>query len=217
VIGIFLLQTNPQEEVMNQSPILTFAARVRRTPGRFALAIALVAGIGFSISASGEADADREESQIERGYAIVPQGVTLNLHGRNRALVGLGSYIVNTTGCNDCHTHPSYLPAGDPFAGMPELVNSAQYLTGGRQFGPFTSRNLTPDGMGRPAGLSLSEFMNLMHTGIDPDWTPASGRPQILQVMPWPVFAKKTDRDLKAIYEYLSAIPSLPNNPNPGP
>lgn len=48
-------------------------------------------------------------------------------------------------------------------------------------------------------------------------YTSASGRPQILQVMPWPAFGKKTDRDLEAIYEYLSAIPSLPNNPYPGP
>jgi hypothetical protein len=31
------------------------------------------------------------------------------------------------------------------------------------------------------------------------------------------VIGKKTDRDLTAIYEYLRALPSLPNNPNPGP
>ena len=45
-----------------------------------------------------------------------------------------------------------------------------------------------------------------MRTGHDPD-APAG---QLLQVMPWPVFAKKTDRDLQAIYEYLRAIPSIP-------
>jgi hypothetical protein len=201
---------------VNQTPSLTFTSRTSRTLGRFALGIALAAGIGICVPASGQAGGEKDESQIARGFAIVPQGVTLNLQGRNRALVGLGSYIVNTNGCNDCHTQPSYLPGGDPFAGQPELVNSAQYLTGGRQFGPFTSRNLTPDSTGRPAGLSLTEFLNLMRTGIDPDWSPTSGRPQILQVMPWPVIGKKTDRDLTAIYEYLSAIPSLPNNPNPG-
>ena len=202
---------------MNQTLGLTITSGTGRTLGRFALATALAAGMGICVPASGQAAGEQSESQIARGFAIVPQGLTLNLQGRNRALVGLGSYIVNTTGCNDCHTRPSYLPGGDPFAGQSELVNSAQYLTGGRQFGPFTSRNLTPDSTGRPAGLSLSEFLNLMHTGIDPDWNPSSGRPQILQVMPWPVIGKKTDRDLTAIYEYLSAIPSLPNNPNPGP
>jgi hypothetical protein len=36
-------------------------------------------------------------------------------------------------------------------------------------------------------------------------------------VMPWPTIGKKTDTDLSAMYEYLRAIPSLPDNPNPGP
>lgn len=156
---------------------------------------------------------DESESQIRRGFQIVPAGVHLNLKGKNRALVGLGSYIVNTTGCNDCHTHPEFLPGGNPFLGQPEMINYPQYLTGGRQFGPFTAPNLTPDGSGKPAGLSRSEFITTMRTGHNPNDPPG----QILQVMPWPVIGKKTDRDLMAIYEYLRALPSLPDNPNPGP
>jgi len=35
--------------------------------------------------------------------------------------------------------------------------------------------------------------------------------------MPWPAFGKMTTRDLYAVYEYLRAIPSLPDNPHPGP
>jgi len=35
--------------------------------------------------------------------------------------------------------------------------------------------------------------------------------------MPWPSYGKKTERDLIAIYEYLRAIPPLPDNPHPGP
>ena len=155
---------------------------------------------------------NNDQSRIQRGYQINP--VPLNLKGKNRALVGLGSYIVNTNGCNDCHTHPSYAPGHDPFLGQPEQINADQYLTGGRQFGPFTSANLTPDALGRPAGLTLEEFITVLRTGHDPD-APAGSPP--LQVMPWPVIGKKTDRDLHAIYEYLRAIPSRPDNPNPGP
>ena len=167
------------------------------------------------VSASpARADDESSESQVQRGYQIVPSGVVLNLDGRNRALVGLGSYIVNSGGCNDCHTHPSYLPGGNPFLGQPELVNNEQYMTGGRTFGPFvTSANLTPDGTGKPAGLTLTEFIRTLRTGHNPNDPPA----QILQVMPWPAFGKKTDRDLTAIYEYLRALPSMPNNPQPGP
>ena len=158
-------------------------------------------------------DRDNGDAQVKRGFAIVPPGVFLNLAGKNRDLVGLGSYIVNTTGCNDCHTHPSYLVGGDPFRGQAELINFQQYLTGGRKFGPFTSANLTPDSTGKPAGLTLKDFITTLRTGHNPNDPPG----EILQVMPWPVFGKKTDRDLHAIYEYLRAVPSLPNNPAPGP
>jgi len=183
-------------------------------PMRLSVSLAAVAALSLLFAATARADDDQSESQIKRGFQIVPQGVQLNLAGKNRALVGLGSYIVNTSGCNDCHTHPEYLPNGNPFLGQAEMINYPQYLTGGRQFGPFiTSANLTPDSSGKPAGLTLADFITTLRTGHNPNDPPG----QILQVMPWPVFGKKTDHDLKAVYEYLRALPSLPNNPNPGP
>jgi hypothetical protein len=70
------------------------------------------------------------------------------------------------------------------------------------------SRNITPDPtFGLLGGLTLREFMNVMHAGQDQQ---NPGR--ILQGMPWPVFGKKTDYELRAVYEYLRAIPSKPNN-----
>src|SRR5215468_10964586 len=63
-----------------------------------------------------------EISQILRGYQIIseifPKGTKLNLAGKHWALVGLGSYLVNTTGCNDCHTHPNWALGGNPFLGQ---------------------------------------------------------------------------------------------------
>ena len=109
----------------------------------------------------------RMESRVVVGYRIAP--VALDLRGKNPALVGLGSYLVNATGgCNDCHTHPNYAPGGDPFQGQPEMLNTGQYFAGGRQFGPVTSANITPDEFGRPAGLTREEFVQLMRTGRDP-------------------------------------------------
>jgi hypothetical protein len=61
-----------------------------------------------------------DDSKIQQGFAIAP--VPLDLRGKNRALVGLGSYIVNTGGCNDCHTTPSYAPGHDPYLGQPAQV-----------------------------------------------------------------------------------------------
>ena len=169
-----------------------------------AAATAVAAGIALMLLpvASVQAD-DLSPSQIQRGYEINP--VPLNLKGKNRALVGLGSYIVNSGGCNDCHTNPSYAPGGNPFFGQPEQINTAGFLAGGQQFGPFTSANITPDALGRPAGLTLEQFVATLRTGHNPLDPPGV----LLQVMPWPAFGKKTDRDLTAIYEYLRSIPSI--------
>ena len=57
-------------------------------------------------------------------------------------------------------------------------------------------------------GLTLEEFIQGMRTGIDlkDDLLPP-GNTSILQVMPWPVYSMMTRCDLRAIYEYLRAIP----------
>ena len=156
-----------------------------------------------------------EPERIIRGFRIAP--VDLKLRGRDLALVGLGSYIVNAQGaCNDCHTNPPFAAGGDPFAGEPEQINADGYLAGGTPLGPFVSRNLTPDDHGRPAGLTLQEFILVIRTGADlkelPPPVPAPGN-DLLQVMPWPVYNKMVTRDLKAIYEYLKSIPSRPGYP----
>jgi hypothetical protein len=172
------------------------------------VAMAGIVALGAAALA-GPAGADDDSARIRQGYKIAP--VKLNFGNRNRALIGLGSYIVNAQGgCNDCHTNPPYAQGGDPFQGQPTKINTKGYLAGGVKFGPITSANITPDEHGRPAGLTFEEFEHLLRTGRE-----ESG--EILQVMPWNVYGKMTRLDLRAIYEYLSAIPSLPDNPEPGP
>ncbi len=127
-----------------------------------------------------------------------------------------------------------HVPNG-PFTGM-QQVNPATYLGGGRDFGPFGShgelthlysRNLTPDKTGRPeGGRSFREFLTILRTGKDYDHIhpncgaggadgscllpPFNG--DVLQVMPWPVHQNMTEHDIRAIYEYLSAIPCIDTN-----
>ena len=176
-----------------------------------------ICAVLLTAAMASSADDDRhgggrgDDARVRQGFAISP--VHLSLRGKNAELVGLGSYLVNAVGgCNDCHTHPNYVPGGDPFQGQPTIINAEQYLTGGRQFGPFTSPNLTPDEHGRPAHLTFEEFKYTLRTGHDPD-DPS----KLLQVMPWPVYGNMTSSDLRAIYEFLRAIPSRPDNPAPGP
>jgi len=153
-----------------------------------------------------------DQDKVLKGFKISP--VPLNLEGKNPRQVGLGAYLVITGGCNDCHTNPSYLPTGDPFMGMPAQINAAGFLAGGQSFGPFISRNLTPDPNNNnlPGGLTYEDFEKSMRTGADTkNLHPQMG--PLLQVMPWPAFSNLTNGDLRAIYAYLSAIPAVSTPP----
>jgi hypothetical protein len=162
----------------------------------------------------GSAVRAQQLDQILRGYEIAEvQGISLNLKGKDWSLVGLGSYLVNSTGCNDCHTWPNYANGGNPYLGQSEQINTQRYMAGGRQFGPdpvdghiVTSANITPDSTGKPAGLTLAQFLEVIRTGHDP-YPEYPGR--LLQVMPWPLYHWKSDLELSAIYEYLRAIPRI--------
>jgi hypothetical protein len=161
-----------------------------------------------------EQDGDRvrtypsDSREVRIGFRIAP--VRLTFKPADRELVGRGSYLVNAQGgCNDCHTRDPYLPGGDPFRGEPEKINPDTYLGGGVSFGPFRSRNITPNADGLPAGISWADFKFTMTTGFDL----YREHPQIspyLQVMPWPVYRNMKTSDLRAIYAFLKAIPSVP-------
>lgn len=152
-------------------------------------------------------DEDRElNNRIRQGFAIAP--VPLNLEDKNCALVGLGSYLVNSaSACVDCHTQPTYAPGHNPFLGQPEQINVTNYLGGGKAFGPFVSRNLTPEApSGLPAGLTFDQFNEVLRKGTDFEHAHPQFGP-LLQVMPWPQYTPLTDRDIRAMYEYLRSVP----------
>ena len=134
-----------------------------------------------------EAHPENSQSEIQRGLSLSP--VALNLLGKNRALVARGSYLVNASGgCIGCHTAPHFVPGGSPFLGEPEQINSAGFMGGGAAFGPFISRNLTPNFDGNPGGLTLDQFKHVIRTGRDlkalPPPVPSPAN-DLLQVMPW--------------------------------
>lgn len=132
-----------------------------------------------------------------------------------------------------------FVPGGNPYMGQPKVINPATYLGGGRDFGPVVpgsadiiSRNLTPDKTGLPeGGRTFAEFVQIMRTGVDLDslhptcptgvvntgCIPAPFRGDLLQTMHWPGLRNLTDHDLRAIFEYLSAIPCVAGSPAPGP
>ena len=201
---------------------------------------AVLIACSAALSAIAHAGDERDAAAVRRGFAIAP--VPLNLQGKDRELVGLGSYLVNAVAsCNDCHSASpavEFAPGGNPYfkGNPPTVVNQSVYMAGGRNFGALVpgtpeivSRNLTPDRTGRPAGgLTFWDFEKVIRTGVDldhlhpncsatvttgcfPSSLPFNG--DLLQVMPWPVLQNLTNRDIRAIYEYLSTIPCISGPP----
>jgi hypothetical protein len=179
-----------------------------------------------------------KDPRIAHGFRIAP--VPLNMKGKNPDLVGIGSYIVNAqSDCNGCHSAgpaTEFAAGGNPYFGQREEMNTATYLGGGRDFGAFPadgpfphiiSRNLTPGKNGLPAGdLSFADFRDILRSGVDmssvhptcvgaPNGSclPAPFDGSLLQIMPWPIYKNLSNADLRAIYEYLSAIPCLEGGP----
>jgi hypothetical protein len=154
---------------------------------------------------------------------------------------------VDCNGCHTQSPATEYLPTGNPYLRQPpegpflgaKQIDTARYLGGGQDFGVFpspngtvhiVSRNLTPDKSGLPeGGRSLEEFIRILRTGVDLDHAHPNcptNAPQcllppfngdVLQVMPWPAFQNLTERQLVAIYTYLSAVPCVEGGPGEPP
>jgi hypothetical protein len=139
-----------------------------------------------------------------------------------------GEYLVTIMGCNDCHTplamtargpepdmtrmlsgHPETVPITAPQELAPGPWIAAVSTTMTAWSGPwgvsFTA-NLTPDeetGLGTwTADTFIAALRTGRHEGL--------GRP-ILPPMPYQMYGKATDEDLRAMFAYLQSIPAISN------
>jgi hypothetical protein len=213
----------------------------------FATAVGLGSLGGASpAQADDDGDGNRDEWRARIGLEVAPVPLNLagknqRLVGLGSYLVNVVS------NCNDCHSAgpaTQFAKGGNPYKGQPTVINPATYLGGGRVFPQqvlgatpiIISRNLTPDKTGRPeGGRTFEEFRFIIRTGTDLDHLhPNCSDPTItssttcyprslgfdgdlLQIMPWPGQRHLAEHDLRAIYEYLSAIPCIEGPPAPDP
>jgi cytochrome c len=139
-----------------------------------------------------------------------------------------GQYLVQTSGCHDCHTpfkmgphgpepdmsrmlsgHPESLvmppapalPPG-PWIGSSSATNTAHAGPWGVSF----TANLTPDAETGLGQWTLKNFTDTIRSGRHM----GRGRP-VLPPMPIPVYNHFTDDDLEAVYAYLRTIPPIRN------
>ncbi len=103
--------------------------------------------------------------------------------------VEFGEYLVNTSGCRDCH--------GENLAGAVHPDPTIAVIT----------PNLTPGG--ELAAWSQEDFVNMFRTGVTP-----SGHALRGERMPWEEIANLNDDDLNAIFLYLQSLPALPQFTN---
>jgi hypothetical protein len=149
--------------------------------------------------------------------------------------VARGMYIVNTSGCHDCHTpwkvgpngpepdmtlalsgHPESLKLPPP----PKLGDGPWVWTAAGTntafagpWGVSYTANLTPDRMTGIGIWTEDIFVKTIRTGRH--W--GVSRP-ILPPMPWSVYRNMTDEDLKSVYAYLRTVKPIKNQvPDPLP
>ncbi len=155
--------------------------------------------------------------------------------GANPTQAARGKYLVDTSGCIDCHT-PMKMGANGPepdmsrhLSGHPEslkmppppvlpegpwqVVSAATNTAWSGPWGVSFTANLTPDtdtGIGQ---WTLRDFRDTFRTGRKA----GKGR-LILPPMPIPVYNNWTDADLEAVYAYLRTLPPMKNKvPEPLP
>lgn len=143
--------------------------------------------------------------------------------------VSRGAYLVQVSGCHDCHTpmkagpdgpvpdlsralsgHPQDQPLPPPPHTFPQGPWSWVIATTNTAFaGPWGvsyASNLTPDPETGIGGWDEERFVRVMTTGRHH----AEKRP-LMPPMPWRSFARFTRQDLAAIFAYLKSLPPIRN------
>ena len=192
-----------------------------------------LAAIGLKIAPSFINMKGKDPTLVGLGSFIVNAQADCNgCHGSdpaNEFLVPGNPYLLPPLNHPVQLNQATYLNGGQNFGpagpGIVQDPNSPLYYAPG--YGPnIITRNLTPDSTGNPeGGVSLERFITMIRTGHDYDklhpncgddvtdncyLAPVNG--SLLQIMPWPKFQHMTDRQLTAIWTYLSTVPCNPHN-----
>jgi len=140
-------------------------------------------------------DLHESKSNFPMNFIIrtIPEKGSLALKNSNTNSIARGKYLATMASCADCHTKTE---KGKPIEGF-EFAGGNEYLT---SHGKFVSANITPDketGIGNWTRESfVSRFKN--HS--------VSDDPNKISIMPWQAYAKMSEDDLTAIYNYLMSL-----------
>jgi len=116
-----------------------------------------------------------------------------------------GSYIFNAAACNECHTKSVN---GEKIKGM-ELAGGFEFKMPG---GVLRSSNITPDMETGIGGWSEQAFVNRFKSYADTNYVPATiEKGKYNTFMPWMMYSKMTEEDLRALFAYLKTVKPVKN------
>jgi len=136
----------------------------------------------------------------------IPHKATFTKQPPKTDIVNYGKYLTNAAGCIECHTK----------ADKGSLIAGTEF-GGGREF-PFPngaivrSSNITPDKNTGLGEWNAGTFVNTFRSRSDSTTLNTKLNPtDFNSVMPWTMYGKMTEEDLKAIYAYLETIQPINN------
>lgn len=155
-----------------------------------------------------ESSVPESESNFPMNFIInmIPQKANPQKLPPKTDKIAYGGYLSNAAGCIECHTK----------AEKGRIIPELQY-SGGREFkmpdgSVLRSSNITPD---KATGIGLwSEdlFVSRFKAYGDSSYVSPSVKPgEFNTIMPWTMYAKMTEEDLRAIYTYLQSVPQIRN------
>jgi alcohol dehydrogenase (quinone), cytochrome c subunit len=129
-------------------------------------------------------------------YALLPTHTRAIARAapNDSASIERGRYLAVAADCSACHTKPG----GKPFAGGLGIEST---------LGAIYSTNITPDPESGIGKWSLDDFDRAVRHGIDDEGT------TLYPAMPYPSFARMSDEDIAALYDYfLHGVEAVSNS-----
>ena len=135
---------------------------------------------------------------------LIPQQSSLKTRPAESDTVAYGKYLITASACVECHTKDN---KGQIIAGL-------EY-SGGRAFalpaGIVRSSNLTPAADGLKT-WTAEQFVKRFKQYQDSSYrSPVIGEKDFNTIMPWMMYAKMKETDLRAIFAYLQTLKPIPN------
>ena len=134
----------------------------------------------------------------------IPKNANLQSKPSESDSVNYGKYLVTAAGCAECHTK---VDKGQIIAGLE--------FGGGREFtmpfGIIRTANITSDKTGI-GNWSAEKFVRTFKQYQDTSYhSPKIGKDDFNSLMPWSMYSKMKESDLRCIYQYLRTVKPIEN------